>query len=378
MGHVSARWFYVLLKEMHIHGHQVDVLSSYSKEEEYEISSQLLSHFDGVRFFAYPFDRRNGIVEKVNSFVSPGSYQFSKEFVKKYQLLTKEADMIHCEQLSTAMVSSTTKAQPIVVNIHHLFSVDLADEKIYSLKEGLIRKRQFVNEKKIIKKLNYATTVSSELGRHLKKINPKINTEWIPFSLSFDEYQVEERERVYDFGLVGNMNWFPSFSAAVNVIEKIWPSVIKKCPTAKLLVAGWGADTKLSQYKDTPGLTLLSDAPSILEVFNSIGTLLYFPNKGSGVKVKILEALLMKCAVITNEAGVEGLHPQVIQNINVCNNLQEFISSAINVNQDHIKRDEQGSLGRESVLKNHSSKESYDKLMSFHGNASASFRVKRE
>jgi glycosyltransferase involved in cell wall biosynthesis len=119
-------------------------------------------------------------------------------------------------------------------------------------------------------------------------------------------------------GLIGSMDWYPSRSAAVRLLTRLWPAIRRRVPEAKVQVVGWGAREALRDYLPLPGVEVAENVPDTWPYFERTGVLLYAPAGGSGMKVKVLEAFAYGVPVVTTSEGVEGLPAQDQVHAGVC------------------------------------------------------------
>jgi glycosyltransferase involved in cell wall biosynthesis len=103
------------------------------------------------------------------------------------------------------------------------------------------------------------------------------------------------------------MNWTPGYLAARRLITSIFPLVKQLVPEARLLVAGWHAREALAEFVNYPDVTIVEDVSDAESYFARLRVLAYPPPQGSGVKVKVLEAMAWGIPVVTTTAGVEGI-----------------------------------------------------------------------
>jgi glycosyltransferase involved in cell wall biosynthesis len=73
------------------------------------------------------------------------------------------------------------------------------------------------------------------------------------------------------------------------------------------VIAGRGTD-RLG-ISDGDGITVLGEIPSAAAFFNDASVLVFPLDRGSGMKVKVLEALASGVATVTTPAGAEGAEP---------------------------------------------------------------------
>jgi glycosyltransferase involved in cell wall biosynthesis len=108
-------------------------------------------------------------------------------------------------------------------------------------------------------------------------------------------------------GVIGSMFWYPSRSAAERVLRRLWAPIRERVPDARLLVAGWQSDRYLARYFPLDGAELLGPVGDPSELFGHCSVVLYPPPRGTGVKVKVLEAMARNLVVVSNGEGLEGL-----------------------------------------------------------------------
>ena len=87
-------------------------------------------------------------------------------------------------------------------------------------------------------------------------------------------------------GIIGTAAWPPTAAAMRELVTDVWPRV--RVPGAELLVAGRGTHD-LGLAGD--GVRVLGEVASASEFFDGLSVLLFPLRRGSGMKVKTLEAL---------------------------------------------------------------------------------------
>jgi glycosyltransferase involved in cell wall biosynthesis len=87
----------------------------------------------------------------------------------------------------------------------------------------------------------------------------------------------------------------------------LWPGIRKEIPEAEALIVGWDARNALQGYLAQPGVEVVENVPDTKPYFERSSLLLYAPERGSGMKVKVLEAFAYGVPVVTTSDGVEGI-----------------------------------------------------------------------
>ena len=111
---------------------------------------------------------------------------------------------------------------------------------------------------------------------------------------------------------LGAMDWWPNQQGVQWFLEEVWPFVHEHHPGAKLHLAGrecrrWfdGLPPRFAAFSS--GVTVDGEVDSAAEYIRSHGILVAPTLAGSGVKIKVLEALAQGRAVVTTSRGAEGL-----------------------------------------------------------------------
>lgn len=165
------------------------------------------------------------------------------------------------------------------------------------------------------------------------------------------------------FGVIGSMHWYPSRSAAERVLTRLWPQIHEQMPEARLVVAGWGSDRYLGHLFPIEGAELAGEVASPEDFFASISTLLYPPERGSGFKVKVLEAMAYGRPVISNAEGLEGLSDRGRPAAAEATTDAEFVDRAVCLMGSASQRQALGAAARVAIETDYSPEPAVDRLL---------------
>ena len=107
---------------------------------------------------------------------------------------------------------------------------------------------------------------------------------------------------------VGFLGWEPNSQGLLWFIEKVWPQLVKRHPDLLFDIVGKNPDQRLqrivAQHK---GISLKGFVPDLQEIYRdsrvSVAPLLF----GSGMKVKVLDAMARGMPTVTTSVGAEGI-----------------------------------------------------------------------
>jgi len=94
---------------------------------------------------------------------------------------------------------------------------------------------------------------------------------------------------------VDGLRWF---------LERIWPAVHAACPHAELRVVGTAASQVVGRQ---PSVTLVGEVDDLTVEYGQATVVVVPLRSGSGLKVKLVEAINEGCPVITTPVGAQGL-----------------------------------------------------------------------
>lgn len=103
---------------------------------------------------------------------------------------------------------------------------------------------------------------------------------------------------------VGSFDWLPNLEAVDRFLERIWPEVHRRFPERRFRILGRGAPER---FQSVPGVERISEPADAGQVFAESRVLLAPFASGSGIRIKIIEALAHGCPVLSTSVGAEGI-----------------------------------------------------------------------
>lgn len=292
-------------------------------------------------------DTRINVIDAFSALVTSDSYNvnrfFSPDFNKRLiELLERDSyDFVHLESLFMTPYIHTirkySKAKIILRshNLEHLIWERLASstgntaKRLY-LKHLSVKLKKYeyrtINEVDGIAAISFEDTSRYEL---LKCSVPLIT---IPFGINLKNYPYQPLDLSAPISVfhIGSMDWEPNKEAISWLLDDIWPLVQKS--GVQLHLAG----------KNMPGY-ITEQANESLIVHGEVDQAIHFMREhdimiapllsGSGMRVKIIEAMGMGKAVITTKVGAEGISYTHNKNIIIADTAEEMalaLSTLIN------------------------------------------------
>lgn len=152
-------------------------------------------------------------------------------------------------------------------------------------------------EQKIIQKVTAVLTITQEDEKRFSELNNSIKAQTIPIPI---EATTPINYEVNQPFFIGGMDWEPNFQAvekAIKIIEEIGDKSIQ------LQLAGKGTE----QFNESSFVKIHGRVDSALSFMKKNGFLLAPIMSGSGVRVKVLEAMSAGIPVLTTKLGAAGV-----------------------------------------------------------------------
>ncbi len=135
---------------------------------------------------------------------------------------------------------------------------------------------------------------------------------------------------------LGALDWLPNQEGLIWFVEKAWPLLIKEIPGIEFHLAGRNAPSWFERRMRGPGIKFhgeIEDADKFIQSYPIHIVPLF---SGSGMRIKIIEAMASGRVVVTTTIGTEGIDTQHKTNILVADTPVLFSSAIIEVIRDPL------------------------------------------
>jgi polysaccharide biosynthesis protein PslH len=301
-----ARYWAPMLREMDRDGVSVRVLAVAGESA----AERDLSYFDGTRIRFSLFERpkaRPFLERKTRSLIRPGWELAVSDFGEAARKeCSGRYDAVLAETPSTARAVEAHTST--VLSLHYLQFLDLAPNGgSESLAERVSRIQSRRAELHACRRAGKLRVLSSRLRRLLAEHGVQRETSIVPLCVDPDLYETIVPPATPTVGVLGSMFWAPSRRAAITFLGEIAPRVRAAVKGVSFIVGGWRAREFLADHVKDSDVLLLDSFPAPRDAFTRLSVMVYMPPIGTGMKVKVLEAMAYGVPVVTNEDGCEGL-----------------------------------------------------------------------
>ncbi len=239
-------------------------------------------------------------------FTRPHALLATTSFAPLVRERARAADVVHFVELAGASLIPFVD-RPAVAQIHCLTRRD-RDIRPPWTPDGRIARELLRAERRVFRQARWLLANSREVAEPLAALAPRAHVAVAPLPLDPASYTPRAGLEAPVAGLIGMAGWPPTANAVERLLRHVWPRVLEQRPDARLLLAGFGMErTAFPHLPDLPGVEWRGAVPSATGFLRELGVLLYPLGRGSGAKIKVLEALALGVPVVTTPDGAEGI-----------------------------------------------------------------------
>jgi sugar transferase (PEP-CTERM/EpsH1 system associated) len=185
----------------------------------------------------------------------------------------------------------------------------------------------------------------------LKRLLPQSLIEVVPNGVDTEVFgAVDGQDEVANrIVFSGTMNYYPNIDAVLYFARECWPLILAQIPGATWHIVGKSPPPEVLSLADLPGVTVTGEVPDV-KPYLAAATVAIAPLLiGSGTRLKILEALAMRKAVVSTSLGCEGLSVVSGKHLILADQARAFAHNIVELMQNKDKRVALGSAGRALV-----------------------------
>ena len=148
----------------------------------------------------------------------------------------------------------------------------------------------------------------------------------IPFGLESGQWSVDNGQCEVEPNTlfhIGAMDWMPNQESIRWMLEEVWPVVHREVPQAHLYLAGRKMPERWMRAH-IDGVTVVGEVPDAKQFIAGKQINVVPLLSGSGIRVKIIEAMSMDKAVVTTTVGAQGIDYTDGEQLLIANTPEEF------------------------------------------------------
>lgn len=297
----------------------------------------------------------------------------SSEFANALRKTTKDADydIYYFDTIALAQYLSNLSSKkgyaPIKILNHHNIESQIMDRRSKKeknvLKSFIFRlesKKRANYERRICRCFDRNVVVSELDGKRLKDIVGNIPCIIVPNGVDLEYFKSTgsvQRDNCIIF--IGGLKFYPNISAIRFFLKDIWKNLKSKVPNIKFYIVGkFPPKDLIAASKKDKNIIVTGFVNDIRKLLEEATVYICPITDGGGTKLKILDALAMKKAIVAHPIACEGIDVTHGKNVMFATNENEFLSHIVELINNGKRRIQLGENARLLIEE----KYAYDKI----------------
>ncbi len=325
-------------------GHQLKILSFSSNKHRLDIDKLPKDYIKSTGIEAVDIDLSIRILPALyNLLYSRNSYNISRFNSKEMQfklkeLLSKESfDIIQLESIFLKdylpLIRKFSQAKVVLraPNVEFVIWQRLAQIEKNPIKRfylSILAKRLRKEEVAALNSFDAIYTVTERDMQLMRSLGATVKMTFIPTGVDVNkdlttDFDAVEYPSVFHLGA---LDWSPNIEGVKWMLNQVWPSLHGRFPKLKFYIAGRRPPQWLQELKED-GVVVVGEVEDAGAFIKSKAIMPVPLFSGSGMRVKIIEAMMLQKAVVSTGIGIEGIIHENGENVLIANDATAFIDS---------------------------------------------------
>lgn len=202
------------------------------------------------------------------------------------------------------------------------------------IKKGAVKyeaKRIRKAEKRAMNKSKITFAAPNDIA-NLKKLNP--NTDFHTTLHLGDENLVklapihfkDTQKHIY---FLGSLDWEANIDGLLWFVNEVFPLILKKQPEVNLRIIGKSSDNRILELKSNPNIQLEGFVKNVDDVISKCRVHILPIRFGSGMKVKMIDALYRRIPTVSTSVGVESIDLTDKKHVLIADKKEKFAEATL-------------------------------------------------
>lgn len=342
---------------------KIDLISFYENDRDLKYIPMLERVCSEVNVFKRAITTNNNIkymiklaIKNIFSKIPLVVYKFKDKSVESIidkKLNRGQYDLVYIDHLQLGIYLEVIRryTDNIVLDQHNCESVIILrkQQTEKSLLKRVYLKYEYLRLKRfegiVLSQVNKIIVLSEEDKREMMLINNNLEENKflsisIPVNIDYVKKIGRKKRNILNILFLGTMSWYPNSQGIEWFVKNIVPKLEENNFNYKLYIVGKDPSNKLIDVcKKYSNITITGFVDNVNEYIELCDVMVVPLFVGSGMRVKILEAMGKGIPVISTSVGAEGIAIEDGINIIIANEQKEFIESLKKVNNEQLYKD---------------------------------------
>lgn len=235
-------------------------------------------------------------------------------------------------------------------NAEHLIWKMMAIREKASLKRWYLRnlaRRLHTYEMRVANSVDYLIPISDQDKTYFSLLGANTPMLTIPTGLNLEEYPLTEIRSNPTLFYIGALDWMPNQEGLRWFIDHVFELLLEEMPGIRLHVAGRNAPLSFLKKMDHPNIDYHGEVENARSFMKTFGIMIAPLFSGSGIRIKILEAMALGRPVVTTSTGIEGIPAKNLRTVLVGDDPQSYYKLLLEL----LKNPKESALGAAEARK---------------------------
>ncbi|HEX9988251.1 MAG TPA: glycosyltransferase family 4 protein [Chloroflexia bacterium] len=145
----------------------------------------------------------------------------------------------------------------------------------------------------------------------------------------------------------GSMDFRPNVDAVTWFASQVWPLIRVERPGAQFFIVGRNPSPAVLSLRNAPGITVTGEVDDPRGWVAGAKVYVVPMRMGGGVRLKVLQAMAMGCAIVSTPMGAEGIDVRHGREMLIHRSAPDFARAILSLFADKERRDNLGNAARE-------------------------------
>ena len=177
------------------------------------------------------------------------------------------------------------------------------------------------------------------------------------------KYPTEPRNNLF---FIGALDWAPNQEGLLWFLDHCWKQILHKRPETILKIAGRNAPKWFIDKLNHPNIQFKGEIKDAHEFMAHNGVMIAPLLSGSGMRVKLIEGMMHRKAIVTTPIGCEGIPAVPNKHLCIASTPNEFVNFALKLLSKRAHAAEMGQQAQQFVIQNYHNEQLALKLQQFY------------
>jgi glycosyltransferase involved in cell wall biosynthesis len=221
-------------------------------------------------------------------------------------------------------------------------------------------------EKNILSDVDLLVPISDADRKGFDQLGHDLPAIIIPTGIDIADYPLNLDEKRILLFFIGALDWGPNQEGLDWFFREVWPEIRAHWPDLTLYLAGRNPGYYFNDRELPDNVRLEGEVESAIDFFHQHTVMIVPLLTGSGIRIKILEAMAMGKTVISTRIGAAGLPAEHGEHLFLADTPDEYIRVIENLQARQDQLPKIGSQARQFVMENFDILALSEKLISFY------------